>query len=109
MEVIMRVWVIMLALGIGTFFIRFSLIGLLGKVRIPQRVERAFRFIPASMLSALVISQLTSYASSAPSPLTNSYYLAAFVACGVAWKTRNTLLTVFAGMVVLWLLRARSG
>ncbi|MCX8063123.1 MAG: AzlD domain-containing protein [Anaerolineales bacterium] len=105
----MKIWIIMLALGIGTFLIRYSIIGLAGRIHIPPRVERAFRFIPASMLSALVISQLSSYASSATSPLTNSYYLAAFVACGVAWKTRNTLLTVFVGMVVLWVLRALSG
>lgn len=102
----MKIWIIMLALGVGTFLIRFSIIGLAERLHIPRRIERAFRFIPASMLTALVISQLTSYASSAPSPLTNSYYLAAMVACGVAWKTRNTLLTVFVGMVVLWLLRS---
>lgn len=104
----MKIWMIMLALGVGTFLIRYSLIGLMGKIHIPPRIERAFRFIPASMLSALVISQLASYARSSVSPLTNPYYLAALVACGVAWKTRNTLLTVFMGMIVLWVLRALS-
>lgn len=102
----MKIWMIMLALGAGTFLIRYSLIGLMGKIHIPPRIERAFRFIPASMLSALVISQLASYARSSVSPLTNPYYLAALVACGVAWKTRNTLLTVFMGMIVLWVLRS---
>ncbi len=105
----MKIWMIMLALGVGTFLIRYSLIGLMGKIHIPPRIERAFRFIPASMLSALVVSQLASYARSSVSPLTNPYYLAALVACGVAWKTRNTLLTVFMGMIVLWVLRALSG
>jgi branched-subunit amino acid transport protein len=104
----MKIWMIMLALGVGTFLIRYSLIGLMGKIHIPPRIERAFRFIPASMLSALVVSQLASYARSSVSPLTNPYYLAALVACGVAWKTRNTLLTVFMGMIVLWVLRALS-
>lgn len=104
----MKIWMIMLALGAGTFLIRYSLIGLMGKIHIPPRIERAFRFIPASMLSALVVSQLASYARSSVSPLTNPYYLAALVACGVAWKTRNTLLTVFMGMIVLWVLRALS-
>jgi len=102
----MKIWMIMLALGAGTFLIRYSLIGLMGKIHIPPRIERAFRFIPASMLSALVVSQLASYARSSVSPLTNPYYLAALVACGVAWKTRNTLLTVFMGMIVLWVLRS---
>jgi branched-subunit amino acid transport protein len=102
----MKIWMIMLALGVGTFLIRYSLIGLMGKIHIPPRIERAFRFIPASMLSALVVSQLASYARSSVSPLTNPYYLAALVACGVAWKTRNTLLTVFMGMIVLWVLRS---
>ncbi|WP_322807878.1 AzlD domain-containing protein [Thermanaerothrix sp.] len=102
----MKIWMIMLALGVGTFLIRYSLIGLMGKIHIPPRIERAFRFIPASMLSALVVSQLASYARSSVSPLTNPYYLAALVACGVAWKTRNTLLVVFMGMIVLWVLRS---
>lgn len=102
----MKIWMIMLALGAGTFLIRYSLIGLMGKIRIPPKIEQAFRFIPASMLSALVVSQLASYARSSVSPLMNPYYLAALVACGVAWKTRNTLLTVFVGMIVLWVLRS---
>lgn len=94
--------------GFGSRHVSNSLFAywLMGKIHIPPRIERAFRFIPASMLSALVVSQLASYARSSVSPLTNPYYLAALVACGVAWKTRNTLLTVFMGMIVLWVLRS---
>ncbi len=101
----MTTWLIMIALGIGTFLIRYSMIGLSGKVNLPKVIVRAIRFIPASMLSALVVSQMLAYARPGSFTLGIPYFGAAIIAGGVAWKTRNAFLTVLVGMILLWVLR----
>jgi len=102
----MKTWLIMIALGVGTFFIRYSMIGLFEKIKFPSSFNKALRFIPASMLSALVVSQMLGYFSQSASILRNPHLLAALLAGGVAWKTRNTFLTVLIGMIGFWLIRA---
>ena len=54
----MNVWLIMIALAIGTFLIRVSFILLLGTREINPLFSRALRFVPASVLSALVVPQI---------------------------------------------------
>lgn len=105
----MKTWAIMIALGLGTFLIRYSMIGLSGKVNLPGVLVKATRFIPASMLSALVASQMLAY-THPEQPASSVPYLGASLIAGiVAWKTRNAFLTVLVGMILLWLLRAAPG
>jgi branched-subunit amino acid transport protein len=102
----MKTWLIMIALGAGTFLVRYSMIGLLGKFELPPALNRALRFIPASLLSALVVSQMLAYISPSMSLPRNPYLLAALFAGGIAWRTRNTFLVVLTGMVSLWVIRS---
>ena len=105
----MKTWAIMIVLGLGTFLIRYSIIGLSGKVNLPGVVVKAIRFIPASMLSALVVSQMLTYTRPDQSASFVPYLGAALIAGVVAWRTRNAFLTVLVGMILLWLLRTASG
>lgn len=95
-------------IGAATYALRLSLIGLAGRVSLPPLVERALRYVPVAALTALVVPDLVggSAGNAAGWALLtqNPRLWAGIVAALVAWRTRNVLLTVGAGMAVLWLL-----
>jgi len=102
----MNAWPIMVALAIGTFLIRASFIQLLSNREIHPRLARALRLVPASVLSALVVPQILTRDRSLMISLANPQLVAGIVAAVVAWRTKNVLLTILSGMVVLWILLA---
>ncbi|MFC4449016.1 AzlD domain-containing protein [Halorussus aquaticus] len=98
-------WLVILAAGVGTFLIRFSFIGLFGLLDdVPEGVERALRFVPAAVLSALVVPQLVVVDGSVALSAGNPRLLAGALAALVAWRTEDVLATLLAGMASLWLL-----
>lgn len=101
----MNIWLVFLLGGLLTFGMRFSFIYLFGKYEIPETLRRALRFVPPAVLSAIVVPELLIQSNHLDLSLTNFRLLAGIVAVLVAWKTRNTLLTILAGMVALLLLQ----
>jgi branched-subunit amino acid transport protein len=102
----MTIWAIMIGLAIGTFLIKSSFIFLLGKREMPPLLARSLRFIPASILSALVVPQILTRGNTLQISMTNPQLFAGIVAGLVAWRTKNVLLTIVSGMAVLWILQA---
>ena len=100
------VWLLFLVMGLGTFLQRLSFIFLIGKVGMPEWLRRALRFVPASVLAALVFPALTHPTGVLDLSLGNFRLLAGLVGALVAWRTRNVLLTLAAGMLALWGLQA---
>ena len=102
----MTIWLIMIALAIGTFLIRISFIMLLSNREVHPLIARALRFVPAAVLSALVIPQILTRNNSLRVSFTNPQLTAGLVAAVVAWRTKNVLFTILSGMAVLWVLQA---
>ncbi len=100
----MNIWLVFLLGGLLTFGMRYSFIYLLGKFELPETLRRALRFVPPAVLSAIVLPELVVRSGQIDVSLTNFRLLAGVAAVLVAWKTKNTLLTIVAGMVVLLLL-----
>jgi len=75
------------------------------RVTFPEAVVRMLRFIPASVLPAIIAPAVLLHGADA-GPTGLARPLAAAVAVLVAWKTRNILVTILGGMGTLWLLRA---
>ncbi|MEW5829432.1 MAG: AzlD domain-containing protein [Chloroflexota bacterium] len=101
----MNIWLVFLLGGLLTFGMRFSFIYLFGRYEIPETLRRALRFVPPAVLSAIVVPELLIQSGRLELSLTNFRLLAGVVAVLVAWKTRNTLLTILAGMAALLLLQ----
>jgi branched-subunit amino acid transport protein len=101
----MNIWLIMIGLGIGTFIIRVSFIALFGKWEIPPLWQRALRFVPVSVLFPLVVPQFLTNNNTIDLSLFNPRLIAGLVAGLVAWRTKNVVITILSGMVVLWLLQ----
>ncbi|PKN90869.1 MAG: branched-chain amino acid ABC transporter permease [Chloroflexi bacterium HGW-Chloroflexi-6] len=98
-------WLLFLLTGLGTLLQRLSFIFLIGKVGMPEWLRRALRFVPAAALAALVFPALTHPAGILDLSLGNVRLLAGLVGALVAWRTRNVLLTLAAGMLALWVLQ----
>ena len=98
-------WLAMIGLGILTFLIRFSFIALLERWQTPPLVQRALRFVPVAVLTAIIIPELVLHDGQFNPDLLNPRLLAGMVAVLVAWKTKNVILTIVVGMIVFWLLQ----
>lgn len=99
-------WLFFVLLAAGTFALRLSFIYLFGKVEMPGWLRRALRFVPASVLAALVFPALAYPNGVLDLSLENVRLLAGIGGALVAWKTRNVLWTIAVGMVLLWVLQA---
>jgi branched-subunit amino acid transport protein len=101
----MSTWPVIVAMGIVTYAIRLSMIFLLGKVDVPDIVQRGLRFVPPAVLTAIIIPELLRPGGSPHVSLVNARLAAGILAAFVAWRTRNVILTIALGMAVLWLLQ----
>ncbi len=54
----MNLWWIVIGMGIVTFGIRLVPIVLLGRIEIPIPVQRALRFVPPAVLTAIIVPEL---------------------------------------------------
>ena len=95
----------MLVGGVLTFGIRFSLIYLFGKLHIPETVRRSLHYVPPAVLSAIIFPELFLKDGELYLSVDNVRLLAGLVAVGMAWFSKNTLVTIIAGMVALILLQ----
>ncbi len=95
------VWIVIIALGIGTFLIRWSFLGALGNRDLPVWVMRMLRYTPVAVLPALVAPLVMWPAATGgqPDPARLSA-AAATVAVGVL--TRNVILSILAGAITLF-------
>jgi branched-subunit amino acid transport protein len=105
----MNIWWVMLAGGLLTFGMRMSFIYLFGRLQIPETVKRSLRFVPTAVLSAIVAPALLMPDNSMDISLGNFRLMAGVVAILVAWRTRNALLTILAGMAALLLIMWGAG
>ena len=105
----LSIWLLFVAIGLGTFLLRFIFIYLFGKIDMPDWLGRALRFVPAAALAALVFPALTHPSGHLDLSLHNFRLLAGLGGAVVAWRTRNVLLTILAGMALLWILQMAFG
>jgi branched-subunit amino acid transport protein len=105
----MNIWIVMVTLGLLTFATRLSFIALLEHINLPGSFQRALRFVPIAVLSAIIAPEL-GYSNNllAISP-TNPRLLAGILATLVAYKTKSVVWTISSGMAAFWLLRLWMG
>ena len=101
----MNIWVVMLLGGLITFGMRFSLIYLFGRFEVPETIRRALHYVPPAVLSAIVFPELLMPDGTLNLSLDNTRLLAGLIAILVAWFSKNTLITIIAGMLALFLLK----
>ncbi len=102
----MNLWLIILGMGLVTFGIRLTPIVLLGRFEIPLLMQRALRFVPPAVLTAIFVPELLYRNNQVDVSLANARLLAGLIAIVVAWRTKNALITIGVGMIALWVFSA---
>lgn len=105
----MSLWLVILIAGLLTYGTRLSFILLAERLKLPGWFQRSLRYIPLAVLSAIILPELASRNSVVDISLRNPQFYAGALAVLVAWRTRNVLLTILAGMVALLLFQAVLG
>jgi len=95
-------WFIMLTLGALTFLTRLSFIALHNRWKPPELFRRALHFVPVAVLTAIVVPELILYNGAVTLSPLNPRLIAGLVAIVIAWRTKNTVLTIVSGMAVFW-------
>lgn len=101
----MNIWLVILLGGLVTFLIRFSLIYLFGRFKIPETMRQALRYVPPAVLSAIIFPELFFQDGTLNLSFENTRLLAGLIAILIAWISKNTLITIIAGMMALFLLQ----
>ncbi len=98
---------IVFAIGIGSYLIRLSFIGIVGNRAMPDWALVPLRFVAPAVLAALVAPAVLLHEGALTvAPATNPRAIAALVAVLIAWKTKNVAVVITAGMVTVWALQA---
>ena len=97
-----ELWAIILLLGIGTYLIRFSFLGLLGSRPMPDWVLRHLRYTAVGILPAM-LTPLILWPSATGGETDPSRLAAAAAALALGYLTKNALWAMVGGMGALHL------
>ena len=100
----MSILAAILVTGLGTYFSRAVFILAFANRRLPPTLVRALEYVAPSVLGALVMTLLLG--PDGTTKVGTAELVALLVAALVAWKGRNAVVTLVAGMGVYWLARA---
>lgn len=102
------IWLVIVMLGLGTYLIRFSFLGLIGARPLPGWLLRLLRYTPVAVLPGLVAPLVIwpEATGGLPDP---ARLCAACVTLATGLLTRNVLLAITAGLGTLYLLLALLG
>ncbi len=99
------IWTVVIGLGIGTFAIRYSFLGLLGNRDLPEWVLRHLRYTAVGILPAL-ITPMVLWPDATEGQTDPARLAAAFVALLAGYLTKNAIVTIVSGLGTLFLLQA---
>lgn len=97
----LQIWLIILALGLGTFLIRFSFLGVVGDRDLPPFVLRLLRYTAVAIIPGLV-APLVAWPAATGGQADPARIIAAAVALGLGVMFRNVLLAIFGGAATLF-------
>jgi len=98
---------IITGIGIGTYLLRLSFVAIVGQRTMPDWALVPLRYVAPAVLAAIITPAVFLPEGTLDvAPATNPRVLAALVAVAVAWKTKNVVAVIVAGMGVVCLLQA---
>ncbi len=94
-------WIIILALAVGTYLIRFSFLGLIGNRPLPEWALRHLRYTAVAVLPAIVMP-LVLFPKATDGEPDPARLLAAVATALVGYVTKSVMTAILAGAVVLY-------
>ena len=105
MEGALKLWLVILAVGALNYLSRLSFIAAFGRRSMPAWLARSLKFVPAAMLTALILPLIVGAPPLGTPAWAQPKVLAAVLAAAVAYVTHSTPKTLAAGMLALWVLQ----
>ena len=97
------IWLTIFFLGLGTFLLRFSFIGLIGDRELPKWMTDHLRYVPVAVMPGL-IAPLTVWPAATGGDLDPARLIAAATALLIGAVFRSLIWAVFGGMATLYLM-----
>lgn len=101
----MKTWLAIAGVAAATFLLRASFIVFADPHRFPRAFREALRFVPPSVLAAIVVPGLLLVNGSIDLTLSNPRWIAGLLAIVVAAITRTAFAAIACGMGALWALQ----
>lgn len=95
------IWTVILVLGVGTYLIRFSFLGLIGGKDLPEWVLRHLRYTAVAVLPGL-IAPLVLWPAATGGDVDPARLSAALVTFGIGWLTSNVIAAILCGGATLF-------
>jgi branched-subunit amino acid transport protein len=105
MDATLKLWAMVLAVGALNYLSRLSFIAFFARREMPPLLARALKFVPAAMLTALIVPLIVTPGPDAGGE-TVPRVAAALLAAAIAGFTRSGVATIVFGMIALWALKA---
>ena len=96
-----EIWLIIGLLGLGTFAIRFSFLGLIGNREMPPLVLRLLRYTPVAVIPGMV-APLVLWPAATVGQTDPLRLATAFAALAIAYVTRKVVWGMVAGAGVFY-------
>jgi branched-subunit amino acid transport protein len=106
MDAALKIWIVIGVVGLLNYLSRLSFIAVFARRRMPSLLARALKYVPAAMLTALIVPMITAEPAAAHALAGHPKVFAAALAGVVAFFTRSNLATLGTGMAALWALQA---
>ncbi|HVL19927.1 MAG TPA: AzlD domain-containing protein [Amaricoccus sp.] len=97
-----QIWTAIVAIGAGTYLIRYSFIGLVGDRRLPAWATRLLRYVPMAVMPGLA-APLVVWPQATGGETDPARVLAALIALAIGTATRGVLGAIVGGMGALYL------
>jgi branched-subunit amino acid transport protein len=105
MEAALKLWAVVFAVGALNYFSRLSFIAFFAKRSIPPLLARALKYVPAAMLTALVLPMVVDVSPTGAISWSIAKVAAATLAAVVAYFAKSSPKTLIVGMSALWILQ----
>jgi len=95
-----ELWIVIISLGVGSFLIRFSFLGLIGNRQLPQWALRHLRYTAVAVLPGIA-APLVLWPQATGGEVDPARLLAALTTVVVGVMTHNVLAAIIAGGLML--------
>lgn len=95
------VWIVIIGLGLGTYLIRFSFLGLIGGRELPEWFLRHLRYVAVAVMPAL-ITPLVIWPEATQGELDPARLIAALAAFVIGIRFSSVIGAILAGMISLY-------
>ena len=103
-----QIWTVIVGLGLGSYLLRLSFLGIIGNRDLPEWLLRHLRYTAVAIMPGM-ITPLILFPQAAGGTLDPVRKIAALATIAISFWTKSAVLTIFGGAAVLFALHFGMG